>query len=140
MHIASPTHAHSGCRECTTTRTLVARAHPRRVAQITTLEGSPLDVWKRAAELVERHTNLASAYVAVITQPEEPDYTWPEEEDEGGDKGTGGAGGAEGSAETDDEAEDHRPVGAKAAKGDGEEGDEQAEEPATGVTEVRRRL
>ena len=58
----------------------------------------PMDVWKTAAEVVLKCCNVSSAYVAVVTQAEEPSYVWPEEEE-------GNAGN-----ETDDDAEGQQPA------------------------------
>jgi hypothetical protein len=67
--------------------------------QIIDLQGYPVDIWKKAAEIIKEHTQLAGAFVAVVTPPEEADFAWPEEEE--GQEGAAGT-----SAETDDDAED----------------------------------
>jgi hypothetical protein len=91
--------------------------------QISALEGYPRDIWKKAAELIKQHTKVASAYVAVVTKPGEPDYAWPEAD---GDEG------AAATAETDDEAEDNPPP--PPAK---EEGEEEPQEEGDNSSTVR---
>jgi hypothetical protein len=87
--------------------------------QISALEGCPRDIWRKAAELIKQHTALASAYIAVVTKPEEPDYVWPEADGEEG---------ADTIAETDDEMEDNPPP--KPAPEENED-EQQAEEDAS---------
>ena len=106
-------------------------------SQIRTMHDSPLDVYKKAAEVLAAHSALGAAYVAVVTLPEEPDYAWPEGDGDEGDGGDGGAGAA--GAETDDEVEDMAPAAPAAEDGEeGDEGDAKAEEPVD--AEVRRAL
>lgn len=60
--------------------------------QIKDCPGYPLDVWKLAADAIVENTDVGAAYVMVVAPPEEPDFTF--EDDEG-----------EEAPETDDEQE-----------------------------------
>jgi hypothetical protein len=50
--------------------------------QITGLPGFGLDVWEQAAKSIVENTNAASAYVMVVAPALEPEYVFPEENDE----------------------------------------------------------
>jgi hypothetical protein len=50
--------------------------------QITDLPGFPLEVWEQAAKSIVQNTNAASAYVMAVAPDLEPEYVFPEENEE----------------------------------------------------------
>lgn len=89
--------------------------------QIEDCQGYPRDVWTLAADAVVEHTAVGSAYVMVVSPPEEQEFTFEEED-------------GEDVPESDDE-QDGRPAEVPDAEGEDGPADE-AEEPQAGSGQI----
>eukprot|EP00892_Ulva_mutabilis_P003140 jgi/Ulvmu1/12827/UM098_0008.1 len=94
------------------------------VLKVQDCPGYPLDVWKSATNAVIEHTAVGSAYAMVVAPPEEPDFTFEEEE-------------GEEAPESDDEPED-KPSDAPDVDGEDEpaEDAEAPQEPLAPATDA----
>jgi hypothetical protein len=88
--------------------------------QFAELPGYPVDVWKRAVELIVEHTALSCAYVAAVVPAEEPDFM-PEEDAE--------------EVEADNDFADEEVSGPQ-AEGDVEQGEAEDDEDVNNAKEV----
>ncbi|EFJ44886.1 radial spoke protein 2 [Volvox carteri f. nagariensis] len=104
-------------KEAQAEQALKATAATRKEAaeQLAALVAVPRDLLQAAVNLIKQQTTAGAAYAAIVTDPEEPDWTPPEDDEAA-------------AAESEDEGE-----GAGAAEGEGEEeAAAEAEEPADG--------
>lgn len=104
---------------------VIATTRKEAAEQLAALVSVPRDLLQAAVYLIKQHTNAGAAYAAIVTDPEEPDWTAPEDDDaaaaESEDEGEGGAG-RDGDGEEEQPAEAEEPEDGEGGE-EGEEGE-----------------